>query len=252
MNKTTTGRSVTVPDGTYVFVMDPRHEQVPNPFVLLASNAAAKKCIRIAGGCKGMTAEDKVAMLHFFEKAFSGYAGVAFSGGTRQLKDDQTDPMITDVPGAIAAGNKGCIALGTMPRTDTLRLTGESVFTLDAYGTIANPSMAAVLIVQKGAEGKLDWDGDLPSYFDTMLNWQNFAGFQLGMVAWNGGAITKDEILKSIANKWPTILIEGSGRACDELIAEYKAGEKPAYVHIVSKENPEALRALLVDLGFIG
>jgi len=249
----TTGKTVTIPDGVVLLVMNRGQEQVPNAFALIGTRAKDKKCIRIAGGCKGLDEEGKTNMLEFFRHGFAGYAGIAFSGGTRTLTDDgKMDPMVTDIPGIIAENNEGVIALGTAPRTGQFTLQGESVFTLDQYGTIANPSMAAILLVQNGAEGLLDWDGDVDVYFEAMKNWEQHADFQNAIISYNGGGVTETEVRKGIKVGWPTILVKGSGRFTDQLIEEYENGETPKNVHVVEIGNAEALNQILQELDFIG
>lgn len=249
-------RTVTGAGGkTYLLIQDKR-DQIPTTFALMATRAGEKVCLRISGGCKGMNGDDKRAMIGFFLMALEGFKGMIWSGGTRQFdKDIVLDPMVTDIPGFIATANPECIALGSAPRTDILRLTGESHLTLDDYGTAPNPSMNAILLVQDGAENKLDWDGDLNAAFELMFNLKAHAGFkQVGVIAWNGGPITRDEVMRSVKNGWPTYVIKGSGRAADEIAAELEAGTlapSPGNLFVVDKDDPIALRQALQSFGFI-
>lgn len=250
---------VLVPGGKIPLVIMDAKDGLPAAFALMGTRAQEKVAIRLSGGCKGMNAEDKEQMISFFETAFRGFKGVIWSGATRQLdKEGQVDPMVTDVPGVIAAANPGCIALGTLPRVDLLSLQGNSRLVLDSDGTIPNPAQHGILIVQNGADGKLGWDGDVDIYLRIMENWRDYADFShLGVIAWNGGAITQEEIEKSAARKWLTVLIEGSGRVADEIInkikndyeglSEYFKGD---HVVVISKDWPEDLRSLLVGKGF--
>jgi hypothetical protein len=233
---------------------------LPAAFALMATRAEKKVAARLLGGCKGMGAADKRAMLEFFATAFKDYRGLVWSGGTRQAtKEGEVDPMVTDIPGIIAAANPGCIALGTIPRTAMLTLQENSRLVLDEWGTAPNPDMSGILIVQNGADGTADWDGDVATYFAMMDQWKTYAGFAaLGTVAWNGGPITEKEILMSAARGWPTILIKGSGRVADEMAAKLQAGDadllakfpKGHRVAVISKDDPEGLRRALVLAGF--
>jgi hypothetical protein len=253
---TTTARTVTGAGGkTYLLIQDKR-DQIPTTFALMATRAGEKVCLRISGGCKGMDGDDKRAMIGFFLMALEGFKGMIWSGGTRQFdKDIVLDPMVTDIPGFIAASNPECVALGSAPRTDVLRLTGESHLMLDDYGTAPNPAMNAILLVQDGAEGKLDWDGDLNAAFELMSNLKTHAGFkQVGVIAWNGGDITRDEIMRSINMGWPTFVIKGSGRAADKIATELEAGTlkvKQGNLIVVDKNDPINLRQMLITFGFI-
>ena len=254
---------VTAPDGKVRLVVMNATEGLPAAFALMGTRAAKKVAIRVTGGCKNMTPQDKLDMLGYFSRAFSGYKGLIWSGGTRASKDGKVDPMVTDVPGVIAAENEGCVALGTLPRTDMLTLQGDSRLVLDEWGASVNPDCLGILIVQNGAEGKLDWDGDLDTYFSMMQNWQKFAGFtSLGLVSWNGGDFTRKEIVRSAQLGWPTILIKGSGRMTDEIInkldmdpvaflAENKILVKRPVFYIASKDSPVELTTIFRSEGFL-
>jgi hypothetical protein len=232
---------------------------LPAAFALMGTRAQDKVALRIGGGCKGMGPEDKDQMVGFFARALAGYRGIIWSGATRQVDAaGMVDPMVTDVPGVIARSNPECVALGTVPRTELLTLQGESRLVLDQYGTVLNPTQSGILIVQNGPDGSLGWDGDVETYFKLMNNWGKYAGFaKLGLLSWNGGEVTKLEIIKSTQQGWPTILIEGSGRVTDEIIKAIRAGTtlpdglKPEAVRIVNKDDPRALRKVLINDGFL-
>jgi hypothetical protein len=261
MTQTTSPYRITAPDGqTKLLVMD-RKEGFPATFALMATTAPHKVAIRLSGGCKGMNADDKAAMLDYFAQAFAGFRGMIWSGATRAFtKDGGLDPMVTDVPGVIAAGNPECIALGSAPRTDFLRLVEESRLVLDGYGTGPNPSMSGILVVQNGADGKSEWDGDLDAAFGLMGNLVSYAGFsRVGVVAWNGGPITEDEVMRSAKSGWPTVVVKGSGRAADDIAAKLEAGDpaltdklpKNHQLVIADRADPDTLRAHLLLMGFL-
>jgi hypothetical protein len=252
---------VTTESGKVNLVIMNAKDGLPAAFALMGTLAEKKVAIRLAGGCKGMNDDDKREMIDFFSRAFTGYRGLLWSGGTRQIADGKVDPMVTDIPGIIASQNKGCIALGTIPRTDLLRLQEDSRLVLDEWGTAPNPDMAGILIVQNGADGTLEWDGDLDVYFNLMDYWKIYSRFTaLGLVAWNGGLVTADEILRSINRGWPTILIKGSGRVTDEICDKIESKDpefagkitsKNASIFIVSKDAPGLLTGILDAKGFL-
>ncbi len=250
---------VKAPDGKVRLLVKDAKEGLPASFALMGTLAKHKVALRLGGGCKGMSAQDKTQMIEFFREAFRGYQGLIWSGATRQVKDGQVDPMVTDVPGIIAQDNPGCIALGTLPRTSMLSLREDSRFVLDDYGTVVNPDTYGVLIVQNGADGASGWDGDVNDYFALMQSWRDHAGFSaLGVCAWNGGDITKQEIIRSANLGWPTYLVRGSGRACDEIIGAIESGKADTIsglkdiktLVIVSKYSPADLRNQLMMSGF--
>lgn len=253
---------VTAPGGqTKLLVMDAKKDGLPAAFALMGTTARRKVALRISGGCKGMGPEDKGQMIEMFRAAFRGFGGLVWSGGTRQFTGDgAVDPMVTELPGVIAAENEGCVALGSCPRTALLRLQGDSRLVLDDYGTAPNPTASGILIVQDGPDGALGWDGDVEAYLRLMDQWRDHAGFTaLGLVAWNGGPITRDEILRSAKRGWPTILVRGSGRATDEVIDLLGAANGAAALGaptdakfvIVDRGDADALRTALQTHGFL-
>jgi hypothetical protein len=253
---------VNVPGGKIPLVIaEVDAKSIPTTFALLGTKVANKVAIRLSGGCKGMEPADKENMIEYFLKAFDGFNGLVWSGATRQTDGEgMLDPMVTDVPGLIAANNEGCVALGSVPRVHLLTLQGDSRLVLDEWGTAPNPTQHGILIVQNGPDENLDWDGDLDMYFRLMSQWRDYAGFTaLGLIAWNGGPITGKEIIRSANQGWPTILIKGSGRVTGEIIAKLETedatllSQLPAKhkVIVVSKDDPEALRNELLRNGFI-
>lgn len=254
--------TVTTPDGKVNLVIMNADDGLPAAFSLMGTRAEHKVALRIAGGCKGMNADDKAEMIEFFSKAFEGYRGLVWSGGTRAVTSEgEIDLMVTDVPGVIAAGNPGSVALGTTPRTDMLRLQDESRLVIDKWGQMLNPSMSGVLIVQNGPDGSMEWDGDLNAYFDLMEKWRQYADFTaLGLIAWNGGDITKDEIYRAAKKGWPVMLVQGSGRATDEVIERIECDDPTLpddigtheNIFLVERTEPGMLRTALAEAGFLG
>lgn len=248
---------VSVPDGRVNLVVMNATDGLPAAFALLGTRVKHKVAIRLAGGCKGMNAQDKEEMISFLADEFRGYRGLIGSGGTRQTDaDGLVDPMITDVPGVIASENPGCVALGTLPRTGMLTLQQDSRLVLDEWGTVPNPDMHGILIVQNGPDGEMGWDGDVKTYLQLWQHYKQYADFsQLGLVAWNGGDVTRDEIMRTTSLGWPTILIEGSGRAPDDVLREIRSGAitlpKNHRVVSVHKGAYGELRSVLQTFGFL-
>jgi hypothetical protein len=256
-----TPQTVTTRSGESRLIVMDRREGFPTTFALLATTAADKVVLRVSGGCKGMDANDKQQMLTYFSEALAGFRGMIWSGATRQVdKEGALDPMVTDVPGVIAATNPECVALGSAPRTDYLRLKGESSLVLDSYGTLPNPTMTGILVVQNGADGKSDWDGDLDAAFTLMSDLVSAAAFKrAGVIAWNGGLVTEDEVLRSAKQGWPTFVVRGSGRLADEISQKLESGNqellsklpKNHRLRIVERDNSFTLRSQLQEFGFL-
>ena len=248
-----------VNDKTPIWVMN--SGDVSANFSLLATRAQQKICVRVAGGCSGMSDLDKHEMAAFFLQAFEGFRGMIWSGATRQLKSTgEVDLMVTEIPAMVAAANPGALALGTAPRTGTLHLVGESRLQLDGDGTLPNPSLSGMAIIQNGSDEDLGWDGDLDAYFSIMKKLSVYGGFTaVGVVAWNGGGVTASEILRSAQLGWPTIVVKGSGRKADEFAARLEAGDEDLLrqlplghkLMVADRSDPGTLRRLLLDHGLL-
>jgi hypothetical protein len=240
----------------FVIVMNAT-DQLPAAFALLGTRAMHKVAIRVGGGCKGMELLDKEVMLEYALDAFEGYQGVIWSGGNRDIDaSGQTNIMVTDILGVVALENPSCVALGSVPRTAIMTLQDEGRLVLNEYGSVPNPDQSGVLIVQNGPDGNLDWDGDLKVYFDLMEQWKQYASFSaVGLMTWNGGGITGDEIEGAIKRKWPVFLVKGSGRITDEYVAKVEADDKALPANhrliVVPREDPNELRKALLREGFL-
>ncbi len=244
---------------TKLWVMNRTGDQLPTAFALMATTVAHKVCLRVTGGCANMSDSDKAGLVDYFRQACSGFAGLFFTGATRQVKDGKIDTMITDIPAYLVPENPGSKALGTVPRTGQMSLVEDSRFEV-AEGLSINPGQAGVVIVQENPEANAGWNGDLAVYFGLMANLRENAGFSaVGTVAYNGGGVTAEEIMESARRGWPTILIQGSGRKTDEIAAKLLAadpdlmGKLPTNhkMVVVSSTDPQSLHAALIQAGFL-
>lgn len=228
-------------------------DKLPTEYVLEMTRAKHSAVIRVAGGCSGMGDGDKTNMLNYFDLALKGVACALWSGGTRVFKGDNIDQIVTEVPGFIAQRNPGCIALGSLPRVDTLAFTGE-------YGQLTpdrssenevgfNTANSANLVVQH-PDRNLDWDGDVVAYLEAMKYLKMYSGFASGVIVWNGGGVTKKEAKLAADYGLEVFLISGTGRAADELSQDCRFTNK-AVVTTVDVSNPVALNTILKKKGFI-
>ena len=229
--------------------------------------------LRIAGGCSGMSDDDKQDMLAWFYRNMHGFKGLLSSGGTRDIKDGRLDPMVTDVPAMLASDQ--VLTISTLPLVGTMQLVDDSrlrISRTDQYGTSLthpNPGVHMLVVVQHPLGTALGWDGDVRTYFD-MLNMYHHQGhrnpWQVGLVAWNGGSVTELEIKLAARYGWPVILVEGSGRAADKFITAMRDGtldlaqsneHSTPYnprihnIYVVRRDEPNSLRAQLEALNLM-
>jgi len=223
--------------------------------------------IRLTGGCKGMSHDDKLDMIEYFVKAFEGYVGFASSGATRNATAEGViDPMITDVPAALAAAyGEHVLTLSTAPRTGELALIGDGRLVLDDYDTAPQPGVHMAIIIQpQFSHETLGWDGDVAHYFRMFNEFIKTGGWQFGMTAWNGGLITIDEAFMAANYGWPVFIVQNSGRGADQIIEllergtpipgreQLAIGDKlRSRFTVVQRDDPMSLRTALVSKGFI-
>lgn len=209
---------------------------LPVEFTSLVSHpGVSPEIVRIAGGCKGLSADIQANMINYFLEAFRvpgadgsvrEFRGTAFSGGTANATDDGgiKSDMVTNVPAHLAAAYP-CIALSTTPRTGVMhmdRRTGGVI--VDAYGGRLDYRQHAAAVVQADPANVLDWDGDLELYL-TLLEGYKQIGKNVAIIVLNGGKVTRDEIYKALSRGIPVIVVEGSLREADAFIAAYRTGD---------------------------
>src|SRR5262249_45016149 len=220
-----------------LFIVVSEGQQVPLAFTSLpTSEGVSRRVVRLAGGCKGLSAELQAGLKDYFLDAFrvvdeSGattheFNGTVFSGGTANFdeKGELKSLMITNVPGYLAEVYP-CIAISTTPRTADMSLDpGNGSVIVDNYGGKMDHRQHRNLIVQKNPGEVLNWDGDLEVYLTLMEGWQS-AGFQVAILAMNGGDVTRDEIYQALKRGIPVIVVEGSLREADAFVRAFNTGD---------------------------
>lgn len=253
--------------GSWFFVVS-EGQQVPLAFSnLVTTDGIARRVIRLAGGCKGLSPELQSGMKDYFLAAFrlenaSGettheFNGTVFSGGTANFDEagNLKSVMITNIPGYLAEAYP-CMAISTTPRTADMSLDpANGAVIVDEWGGKMDHRQHANLVMQKNPADVLGWDGDLELYLTLMEGWQA-AGFKVAVIAINGGDVTRDEIYGALKRGIPVIAVEGSLRETDKFIEAFRAGKvegvDPALVSIVKIGNVEEMRAALVARGLLG
>lgn len=232
--------------------------------------------VRYAGGCKGLTPEIIAGMPAYFTAAHKGVGKiVAFSGGTINTEDTVVDGKtvrstkgfaITYVPSLLKAAY-GCYAISTTPRTDQMSLDAEfgGVILTDYQDRVDFRQDRAVIVQVDPADiAESDWSKDVVPYLNLMQSWQK-QGVKVAVVAFNGGAVTKDEIYLALERGIPVIAVRGSGRETDVFIDAFEKGTATvkdaatgddvpvdaSLVSIASIEDAETFRAALIARGVI-
>jgi len=222
--------------GCLFFVLSDGQKAPINFTNLVAKEGLAREVVRIAGGCKGLSAAFQANLLPYFVEAFKvvdaegktvrEFTGTAFSGGTANvdaagmIKDD----MVTNVPAALAAVYN-CLAISTTPRTADMALDGRTGgVVVDGYGGRIDYRQHAAMVVQQNPADVLDWNGDLDVYLGLLEGWK-MVGFKTAVIAMNGGDVTREEIYGALKRQIATIVVRDSGREADAFIAAFEKGD---------------------------
>lgn len=187
------------------------------------TQAPEKMVVRLTGGCGFMLPEDAHGFETLFVEAFDGYRGAFLFGGTRMLRRDDPQVIvsgITEVPPLIRELCPDAKVLGVVPRTgDNLRPTEHGLVVADdpqeSYFTIIHPNQDVVVVLQESVDRGVLWDAEYQECMRMTELLRTFAGFRSLLVSWNGGGVTEKEIVATAARGWPVLLIAGSGRKTD-------------------------------------
>lgn len=236
--------------GSWFFVVS-EGQQVPLAFTNLVTTDGVARCvIRLAGGCKGLSAEIQNGLKPYFLDSFrlddeSGattheFNGTVFSGGTANFDEagNLAQLMITNIPGYLAEAYP-CIAISTTPRTADMSLdAANGQVIVDGYGGKMDHRQHGNLVFQKDPSAALDWDGDLDLYLTLMEGWQS-VGFKVAVIALNGGDVTRDEIYGALKRGIPVIAVEGSLRETDAFVKAFRDGDFSATAAELRAKKPE-------------
>lgn len=137
------------------------------------------------------------------------------------------DPTIMEIPGLLGRLNPSCFTLGVVPRVSQAmwRYGRYQLATRDSErgrANLINPNYRMVWVIQREG-GVLSWDGDIGLKSELMNTVRRpqpgmDTSRPVGVMAWNGGAVTALEIRQALRDGLPLLVMRGSGRFCDDLI----------------------------------
>lgn len=224
------------------------------------STVPSRVVVRITGGCGYMCKADTIGVTQLFTEAFKGFDGCMLIGGTRML--DATNPQqiifgITEIGPAIRRLNPRCFVLGVVPQTRRLQTTTQGHIVVrqaqsepnNAYTTIIHPDQDEVIAVLGNSPREI-WDDEMLFCNNLKGTLVDYGGWRSLLVAYNGGSVTEREIRMTAARNEPVLLVQGSGRVCDQLAQDAAfMREHPSVV--TCEKDPASLRASLIRLGVI-
>jgi hypothetical protein len=222
---------------------------------LKLTTASDQTIVRFTGGCGYMSPQDAQGMYDLLTKAFYGYAGAILFGGTRMLssKDSCTIvPGITEVPPLIKKECPGCVLLGVVPKTRDLEIShlGLIISRQEDYLTIVHPDQDQCLIVQQTTDEGVDWEAEFTECLRIIQDLRDMAGWQSLLVSYNGGEVTRKEIIATAERGWSVLLIADSGRVTEEFSRNLSFLSRYPNVKVAEK-NSWAIHNSLAELNIV-
>ena len=217
-------------DAYFDIVRDGDKAKATELLLHLSQNAPSEVIMRWAGGCKGFTPEQMAGMCPFVAEGSVSvdgnriFQGTVGSGGTMDVRDDGSNPlMVCQIP-VYLARLFPCVAWGSTPQTYRLRLAGDGGgVRVDKYSSHLDHRGHENFLTQDDLTNFQGWNGDVRWYIETMAALMRH-GYKGALGVMNGGDVTLDEALLSLSKGIPVLIVEGSGRAADTLAQHAKAG----------------------------
>jgi hypothetical protein len=232
------GPAITTPYGKILLVVSDVKAGIPEEVQIRVRRSSGM--LSIIGG---VDVPEQRAMVEFFLSACGPHLlpGLTLLGAGNRLvqvpagvdiataeeNELHVDPTIMEIPGLLGRLNPSCFTLGVVPRVSTTmwRYGRYTLVTRDSKSgraNLINPAYHMVWVVQRKGS-VLGWDGDIAlksALMDTVRRPQpgTDTGRPVGVMAWNGGPVTAREIMQALLDGVPLLVMEGSGRFCDDLI----------------------------------
>ena len=204
-----------------------------DPVMATLTRVTHRTVVSITGGCAkaAMAYGDGSHVLELFTMAFTGFTGMLLIGGSRMVS--YSDPSqvlfgITEVGPAIRKLCPQAYVLGVIPRLQEVVFYQQASM-LKIVHTIGEPSSPNhTTIVHPEQDLVVGVTGPLrpqkPMWYDEIEfrrylteNLCQYGGWDSLLIAYNGGDVTKQEIVETAQRGRPVLLIKGSGRVTDEL-----------------------------------
>jgi hypothetical protein len=195
---------------------------------LMLTKAPRQCAVRLTGGCGSMSAEDSQGLYELFSQAMTGFDGALIFGGTRMVLRSDRDtivPGITEIPSRLRQHCPNMVVLGIIPKTEDLLLDMDRGLIISSepdrpYVTVVHPEQDVVLVVQTTPDDQEMWDAEYQESLRITEDLRRYANWDSVTVSYNGGSVTRREIIATAERGWPVVLIRGSGRVTDEFASD--------------------------------
>ena len=213
--------------------------------------------VRISGGCGYMDSTEETRLLSFAE-AFDGFKGVVIAGGSRMLYRNDLNkirPGVTELTSAIKKISPKCTTVGIIPK-----IKGEDLELMslpnshlpivtfgnnDEYITTFNVDNDINIMVQATADIGVRWEDEYRTALIEMDALKKERKFKSITLFYNGGEVSRKEMMDTIELGWTVVLIKDSGRMCDTY------GNDPeflaAHPNVFVVSSPAELRSILLS-----
>jgi hypothetical protein len=181
--------------------------------------------LRISGGCGYMEPHLQEKLPIITSAIKNVFKGIILAGGTRMINktSGQILPGITEV-GASLTGTKDIITVGVVPREQIIQYDGQIIVSdkpSDSYRTYLNQHFDDLLLLQLDVDKPSSWDYEWQYSRDFMLDYLEMASVynkpvHTLHVFFDGGGVTKKEIVNIAAHNMPVLLIKGGNRQGSE------------------------------------
>jgi len=165
-----------------------------------------KSLLMLVGGAAGLDETLEPRLVQLFNR------GIAKAAATSDalIIDGGTEAGVMEMMGqGVADRGRKSLLLGVAPAGKVTYPDGPDEDSI-ADGAPLDPNHSHFVLVESD-----EWGGET----DTMYELASALAKEIPVVTVlaNGGDITKDEVLRSVRQGWPIIVIKGSGRLADEI-----------------------------------
>lgn len=244
-------------EGVKMFTLN-EGSQTSSRVALQLTRAPQQIIIRLTGGFGLMEEDDGHRAVDLIAKALADFEGALIFGGTRivRLSDPlSVVPTLGEIPYRIRQTSPRARILGIVPRLSDFCLIPGLGLVLDRREdldqvTIIHPDQDTCLQVQPHVDGKSKWDAEWIESMRIIDELVSEAGWRQLLLCYNGGNVTKTEILAWAERQWPVLLIADSGRITHEIAttSEWKPFlQRHPNIHVVPHEH-DAIKEAVASL----
>lgn len=224
-------REITFPNGNRAQLVAPSANASPTDIVKTLDIAKPKAVIIITGGAAKLDDELKPHLVQLFSR---GIARVAVETGAL-IMDGGTQAGVMAIMGqGVADRGRKSTLLGIAPAGKVTYPDGR-VEQVPQDAAPLDPNHSHFVLVDSQ-----EWGGETDTMYELAATLAKDVPAVTVLV--NGGDIARNEVLRSVRQRWPVIVIEGSGRLADEIAGLWQ--EKPAFI-------PDAVMAEIIEDGDI-